>query len=310
MPRRPRGIEGPSDVDTAASVGAAEQGFDENALRAFFMSQPGFLAFKPNPRMGGGFAKFETPTLAGQAISAAQQRGIPMEFAKSSMNVAGSQPPLPTYPAAYPPAAAQQPVPPPSSAKRPRAAEPLGGVDTVASVGATERGIDEAALCGFFAGLPGFVAFRANPRMGGGFAKFQTPALAVQAAALAQQRGIPAEMAKSSMTLSGGAAGHSVAVQPPPPVYQPPPKRPRHHEDPSQVDTVACVGASERGFDESALQSFFVEQKGFITFRPNPRMGGGFAKFESAPLAAEAASRAQERGIPAEMAKTSMSTVN
>lgn len=203
-----------------------------------------------------------------------------------------------------------------------------GQVDTVASVGAAEQGHDEASLLAFFASLEGFVAFRGNPRMGGGFAKFESAALANQAVAAAHQHGIPADIAKSSMTAMPGGSALSmpyggrqppgpplvataaVPGQPPPPAYPPPAKRPRTFENPGQVDTVAVVGAAERGLDELALQAFFLEQPGFLTFKANPRMGGGFAKFESPALAAQCAAKAQEQQIPMEIAKTSMSSVN
>merc|ERR1719323_1329467 len=98
-------------------------------------------------------------------------------------------------------------------------------------------------------------------------------------------------------------------VQPPPPTY-PPPKRPRLGDNPSQVDTVAIVGAAEQGFDQASLQDFFSQLPGFIAFKANSRMGGGFVKFESPTLAAQAMATAYEQGIPADMAKSNMSSVN
>merc|ERR1712062_700110 len=118
-------------------------------------------------------------------------------------------------------------------------------VDTVACVGAAERGFDEATLHAFFMGLTGFVTFKANPRMGGGFAKFETASQAVQAIVAAKQQGIPAEMAKSSMgAASKSSMGAAPVVaperQPLPPEQHPPLKRHRTTENPGQVDTVAC----------------------------------------------------------------------
>lgn len=302
--KRPRMPEHPGEVDTVASVGAAEAGFDEAALHGFFASLPGFVIFKANPRMGGGFSKFETPELAVQAINAAQENGIPAEMAKSSMNVggAGGQPPPPVV------------APPPGhghGTKRPRMAENPNQVDTVASVGAAEQGIDEASLHDYFAGLHGFIMFKPNPRMGGGFAKFDSPASASEAVVCAQQQGVPAELAKSSMSTGGqGPVAAPPPRQLPPPSYAPPAKRPRAAENPGQVDTVAVVGAAERGFDELSLQSFFMDQPGFLAFKANPRMGGGFAKFESPDLASQCAAKGKENGMPMDIAKSSMSSVN
>eukprot|EP00408_Alexandrium_pacificum_P025415 CAMPEP_0171186346 /NCGR_PEP_ID=MMETSP0790-20130122/16765_1 /TAXON_ID=2925 /ORGANISM="Alexandrium catenella, Strain OF101" /LENGTH=407 /DNA_ID=CAMNT_0011651387 /DNA_START=40 /DNA_END=1264 /DNA_ORIENTATION=- len=270
--RRPRSQENPGEVDTVACVGAREQGM---------------------------------------TIAAAVQQGVPAEMAKSSMNGpyggaggAPAQPPPPSIP------------PPPGhghGTKRPRMGENPNQVDTVASVGAAEQGIDEAGLQDFFSQIPGFVMFKANPRMGGGFAKFESPAHASEAVAIAQQQGVPCDIAKSSMSGPGGYSAAPVASyhqQPPPPSYAPPAKRHRAAENPGEVDTVAVVGAAEQGVDELALQSFFMEQPGFVAFKANPRMGGGFAKFESPELASQCVGVAQENGVPAEIAKSSMAWVN
>ncbi|CAE8645933.1 unnamed protein product [Polarella glacialis] len=82
-----------------------------------------------------------------------------------------------------------------------------------------------------------------------------------------------------------------------------PSKRLRYSEDPSNVDTVASVGAAEAGVDQDNLQAFYESQPGFVVFKANPRMGGGFAKFSSAHMAAQAVGAAEAEGIPAAMAK-------
>lgn len=213
--KRPRMYEDPSQVDTVASVGAAEQGFDEDTLRAFFEACPGFLDFKPNPRSGGGFAKFASHALAAQVIEMARNEGIPCDMAKSSMGATGAA----GHYAAPPPAesgygggngwggghrAATYIAPAPSDggAKRPRIPEDSGQVDTVASVGAVEAGYDEQGLHLFFQAQEGFVAFKGNPRMGGGFAKFASHALAVQAMQVSKDSGVPAAIARSSMSVT------------------------------------------------------------------------------------------------------------
>mmetsp|Transcript_71673 Transcript_71673/g.171172 ORF Transcript_71673/g.171172 Transcript_71673/m.171172 type:complete len:253 (+) Transcript_71673:53-811(+) len=83
--KRPRTALSPDSVDTVACVGAADAGVDQESLQNFFAVQPGFVAFKANPRMGGGFAKFETPERAREAIQAAQVEGIPAAVARTSM---------------------------------------------------------------------------------------------------------------------------------------------------------------------------------------------------------------------------------
>mmetsp|Transcript_105891 Transcript_105891/g.210482 ORF Transcript_105891/g.210482 Transcript_105891/m.210482 type:complete len:440 (-) Transcript_105891:92-1411(-) len=302
--KRPRVQEDPSEVDTVASVGASEKGIDEESLRTFFSTLPGFVTFKPNPRMGGGFAKFESAACAFKAIELALEQSIPAEIAKSSMGSHIAQSTLQAFqPPMYQPTTPQQPPlwrGPGTSigVKRQRESDELEDVDTVASVGAAEKGISEASLRAIFATMPGFLAFKPNPRMGGGFAKFESAMMAVDAAANARAQGVPAEMARSSMVTTG------VVDQQPAPVVT---FYAKQQTDPArEVDTVACVGAAERGFDEAMLRGFFSERPGFVTFKANPRMGGGFAKFETPHLAVEAIAAAQERGIPADMARTSM----
>jgi len=231
--KRPRIYEDPNQIDTVASVGAMEAGFDENTLRGIFESFPGFMHFKANPRMGGAFVKFASPAHAVQALQYAKDDGVPCEMAKSSMSVPGESRP-PQAPAAaqqiYPPAqrittighVPQQPIPPAGlgvplggggggcggggggggggGLKRPRIPEDPNQVDTVASVGAAEAGFDESALHSFYSSLPGFVAFKGNPRMGGGFAKFSCASEAHAAVARAKESGIPADIARSSMS--------------------------------------------------------------------------------------------------------------
>merc|ERR1711862_1022026 len=85
-------------------------------------------------------------------------------------------------------------------------------------------------------------------------------------------------------------------------------KRPRIPEDRSQVDTVASIGARDKGYDEQSLDLFFQTLPGFVIFKGNSKMGGGFAKFASAELAAAAVQLAKEQGVPADIAKSSMSS--
>jgi len=337
--KRPRMYEDPYAIDTVAIVGAADRGFSEVMIEQFFGQMPGLLAFKPNPRMGGGFAKFSAPTFAVEAVNAAVPEGIPAEIAKSSMSSAGGSPaapqqPMPAAAHHYPGAhyssgmAVPTPVDPWAAAqqeaiggpKRPRIPEDPGGVDTVAIIGAEDRGFPVVAVEAFFSAIPGFVAFKPNPRMGGGFAKFASSALALEAIAVAIPEGIPVELAKSSMG-TGGAGG-----QPPPQQYVAhsgfenhatphapaggAPRRPRIPENPGCVDTVAMVGALDRGFDEETLRAFMAGCPGFVVFKANPRMGGGFAKFDSPQAASEAVAVAMAEGVPAAIAKSSMSNLS
>lgn len=319
---------------------------------------PGFVTSnlsttKGNPTL---FVLFDQPMNAQYAIELLNgqmydrtAQGEPMRAQMSRSQMRSSANPAPVArPVAYGPpskggwgggAPPGQPPPPPgppptqrsypvniaveggAGTKRPRIPEDPTQVDTVASVGAKEAGFDEHTLRSFYQQLPGFVDFKGNPRMGGGFAKFESVDFAIQAIEFANAEGIPAEMAKSSMGSSASAApapaprpgpawgsgggswgyGSQQASAAPPPA-----KRPRIPEDPSQVDTVASVGAKEKGFDEGRLHEFFQQCHGFVAFKANPRMGGGFAKFESSAAAVDAVSVAQTHGVPAEIAKSSM----
>lgn len=303
---------------------------------------PGFVHAKVDARKGKTlFVRFDTPHSAHNAIAALNSQvfdrlcpGESMRVLLAKSNMKTDKPPsrtpstdiqhsVTTYPiSSYPVGNNATNLGMPSAnatagtGKRPRSQGDSAEVDTVASVGAAERGFDEATLHAFFMGLPGFVVFKANPRMGGGFAKFDTASDAVQAIVAAKQQGIPADMAKSNMSFSPAAPLVAPerqplpSRQPMPTEHHPPLKRHRAMENLGHVDTVACVGAAERGFDEASLRCFFVDLPGFLHFKANPRMGGGFAKFETPVLATQAIMKAQDHGIPADIAKSSMSSNN
>jgi len=205
---------------------------------------------------------------------------------------------------------------------------------------ASPRELDN--LCRF---MPGFVTSNVSTAKGYAtlFVLFDHPRNAAGAIDLLNgqmydrsQPGEPmrATMARSNMRSSTPSApahhaargwgGGAPPGQPPPPASPPPQfypvnvavdtgggtKRPRIPEDPSRVDTVASVGAKEAGFDEATLRAFYQQMPGFVEFKSNPRMGGGFAKFASADLALQAVDMARSEGIPAEMAKSSMGATN
>mmetsp|Transcript_24679 Transcript_24679/g.37509 ORF Transcript_24679/g.37509 Transcript_24679/m.37509 type:complete len:334 (+) Transcript_24679:99-1100(+) len=297
---------------------------------------PGFVQSNVSTTKGMTlFALFDTPDNATYAISMLDGNvfdrispGEPMkvQMARNNMRTTVSQqappvgrtwgpdvrqPPPPTTPHPY---GYDTGAP---AAKRPRVVDPT--VDTVASIGANEAGYDENALRAFFEAQPGYLEFKGNPRVGGGFAKFSSPQLAVQAMQTARNEGLPCDMAKSSMGAPAGAAAgagltprtvapyRALAAAPPAAGDAWGTKRPRIPEDPNQVDTIACVGARDAGFEESALHTYLSQLPGFMVFKPNPRMGGGFAKFSSAAAAVQAVQMAQEQGVPAAMAKSSMS---
>lgn len=245
-----------------------------------------------------------------------------------------NQPPPPTTPP--PPGHPGTGIAAPNGAKRPRIWEDPGQVDTVASVGAAEAGWAEDALRAWFEACPGFIDFKPNPRMSGGFAKFSSPQHAMDVVQSASEEGIPAEMAKSSMSTTSNAGGAPIVPVrkstayvddgwqgswgPPsaggayrnggaatPTSAAPAPKRPRIPEDPNQVDTVASIGAADAGWDESSLRLLFESLEGFIAFKGNSRIGGGFAKFASHTFANVAVQSAKEQGVPCEIARSSMS---
>lgn len=203
---------------------------------------------------------------------------------------------------------------------RPRTVEDPNQVDTVACVGADSSGWDEGSLRAFFEACPGFTDFKANNRLGGGFAKFASPQHAQQAVQAAGGQGIPAEMARNSMSIGGqppagmvagpvSLGGNTMALggMAMPFSAGMGAKRPRSScEDPNQVDTVVSQGADTQGLDESSLRLVFESFEGFVAFRGNSKIGGGFAKFASPPLASNAAQMAKGMGIPCEIARNSM----
>lgn len=212
--KRHRGSEDPLAIDTLVLLGQLEKGFTEHQLEDFFAQVPGFVAFKANSRVGGGFVKFSSPALAHEALETAAQAGIEAQMARSSMNTpgygghgGGAVPPPATMdepaewtqppPPAYPPAPAWNGgIAPP---KRARGGEPSGSVDTLVLLGQLEKGFTDTQLEDFFTTVPGFLAYKSNARVGGGFVKFASPQLAVEAIEIAASSGIEAQMARSSM---------------------------------------------------------------------------------------------------------------
>lgn len=231
--KRQRTAEDAGSVDTIAIFGALEKGFTEYQLEEYFSQLPGFICFKGNARNGGGFVKFASPHLAQDAIEAAVESGLECRMARTSMSSPGGEQGA-DYGQAY-----QAPVyeaPPKgkgkssynggqfdhaaahhndsgskgggggksgkggakagSGAKRSGGAD---GVDTLILQGVTEKGWTTASLTDLFQKVSGYVLFKANPRVGGGFVKFTDPESARDAIAVAQDAGIDAQMARSSM---------------------------------------------------------------------------------------------------------------
>merc|ERR1712216_420565 len=73
------------------------------------------------------------------------------------------------------------------------------GIDTLAVLGAVEKGYTEAQLEDYFTQLPGFVAFKASNKVGGGFVKFISPDAASDALAVVSTSGLEVQWARSSM---------------------------------------------------------------------------------------------------------------
>jgi len=292
-----------------------------NAQSALFlMNGQSFDRMQPGEPLRAQMAKSNMRSSGGAAPAA--QYGTARAWAGAGNIVPSGQPPPPEGP--HPNWDNMHAEVAPFGGKRPRIAEDPSGVDTVAAVGAADAGFDETRLRTIFESMPGYCEFKGNPRMGGGFAKFASAAHAVQAIDMCRMEGVPCEMAKSSMGAKGGGDGGKGGggyIVPAPgglswgasPSAGAPKgggkdgKRPRIPEDPNQVDTVASMGAENAGFDADSLHAFYQQLPGFVAFKPNPRMGGGFAKFASAEHAVAAVNVAQEQGVPAEIARSSMS---
>mmetsp|Transcript_61003 Transcript_61003/g.106250 ORF Transcript_61003/g.106250 Transcript_61003/m.106250 type:complete len:177 (+) Transcript_61003:160-690(+) len=169
----------------------------------------------------------------------------------------------------------------------------------------------------FFAQIPGFVAFKGNRRVGGGFAKFASAAHAVEAIEVAAQSGIEAQIAKSSMNSFNGAnyaeEMNNFEQQQ---RYEPPPRyetyersrydSPRGGGGGHGVDTLILQGVTEKGWTTDSLRDFFSDVRGYIAFKANPRVGGGFVKFASHDDAMDAIEVAAKKGIEAQLARNSM----
>lgn len=220
--KRQRIEEDPGSVDTVAIFGATDQGFTQHQLSAYFGELPGFICFKSNAKVGGGFVKFASPSLAEAAIQTAGLSGLAARMAKTSMSsTSGDQ--GADFGQAYQPPAYE---PPPQGRSRYNAQEPTfhkgalpggkgstggkGGkrsvgsegasVDTLILQGVTDKGWTPATLTDVFQNVPGYVRFKENPRVNGGFVKFTDPQAAMDAIVVAQNAGIDAQIARSSMT--------------------------------------------------------------------------------------------------------------
>eukprot|EP00929_Paragymnodinium_shiwhaense_P006999 TRINITY_DN110956_c0_g1_i1.p1 TRINITY_DN110956_c0_g1~~TRINITY_DN110956_c0_g1_i1.p1 ORF type:complete len:534 (+),score=157.47 TRINITY_DN110956_c0_g1_i1:144-1745(+) len=76
------------------------------------------------------------------------------------------------------------------------------------------------------------------------------------------------------------------------------------NEDPDKVDTIAVFG--EGRFSTADLESFFSDLPGFVFWRSEAKMLGGFVKFKSNQFAQEARKTAEARGLKTKMAFSSM----
>eukprot|EP00929_Paragymnodinium_shiwhaense_P123661 TRINITY_DN9778_c0_g1_i2.p1 TRINITY_DN9778_c0_g1~~TRINITY_DN9778_c0_g1_i2.p1 ORF type:complete len:365 (+),score=111.13 TRINITY_DN9778_c0_g1_i2:93-1187(+) len=194
-----------------------------------------------------------------------------------------------------------------------------GGVDTLAIIGAFEKGITEGELESFFAQLPGFLAYKVNNKLSGAFVKFESVQLAVDALNESQRAGIEAQFARSSMNFGmskqpavvgygakgGGAAWAPSRVS----AYAGPPPAKRARPDlGSGVDTIVVQGIADKGYNVRDVEDFFRQVPGFLAWKNNQKIGGGFIKFESPDMAQNAISAAAEAGFEAKLARSSMNS--
>lgn len=221
--------------------------------------------------------------------------------------------------------AQEQHYAPEMSGKRGRE-DQAGHIDTLVLLGVLEKGYTEQQLEEFYASMPGFIAFKSNARVGGGFVKFASPAFALQAIDHSLAQKIEAQLARSNMNVGGmvatagapsyGSGGFPGGI-PPPPVGMPPssmggrggappPKRARETQAPGTVDTLVLHGVTEKGFTDQQIEEFFMQVPGFVAYRANARVGGGFVKFGSPQLAKEAIDIAASSGIEAQIARSNM----
>jgi len=329
----------------------------ENTLRFF----PGYEGMKISGSKGGGkgggamFVRFDYADNASAAMKVLNNQPFDLQYpaevmraemARSDMKSpispvprqAASQvypvyqpppprhapPPISAYQPAYslPMVAAKYGQGPPR--KRPRGEE--GGIDTLAVLGATEKGYSERAVEDFFLMLPGYICFKASKKVGGGFVKFQSHELAREALQVAVESGLEGQMAKTSMSSPDVAKDGVEQYE----FRQPAPPRDLHyaggpHSDRSSpmqrgggggggssrkqssgVDTIILQGVLEKGHTFDTLQELFSQIKGFVAFKANPRVGGGFVKFIDALHASDAIEEAQHHGLEAQMARSSM----
>jgi len=325
----------------------------ENTMRFF----PGYEGMKVAGSKGGGkgggamFVKFDYAENAEAATKVLNNVPFDLQYptevmraemARSDMKSPVSPAPRQVHTQAYTAYPAHQPppprhAPPPMSAysvpmvatkytqgqppsKRPRGEE--GGIDTLAVLGATEKGYSETAIEDFFQTQPGFICFKASKKVGGGFVKFQSPELAWEALQVAVESGLEVQMAKSSMSspdVPKDGLEQYEHWQPAPPremhygglqsdrgLHGPRAASSKRNGGASGVDTIILQGALEKGYTFDTLQDLFSQFSGFVAWKANPRVGGGFVKFIDALHASDAIEEARNHGIEAQMARNSM----
>merc|ERR1740130_1533004 len=124
-------------------------------------------------------------------------------------------------------------------------------------------------------------------------AGFQMPSLQ----AMQAMQPVPAQAAYLGVPAAYGAAAMA---------GMPSAKRPRVEESAHQIDTLAIFGATEKGFTEGQLEEYFKQIDGYITFKSNSRVGGGFVKFASHLHATAALEVCKQTGLEAQMSRSSM----
>lgn len=269
------------------------------------------------------FVKFETDELAAAAIEAvsgrafdvdAPQQVLRAEFARRNMEVKQHEAPLRTAPPQWDHAAPRTFAPPGRGDDWGGRGAPAELV-TITVVKITSKGHDPDALMRFFQNRRGFVKAQMNDRIDSMFVKFKSGYDAEQAIQEAHAERIVAEWARRNLDDEPGERPAIRLERPPgPPVgfgenagygYGNASTRGRIIEG-EELVTVVVLGMRDKGLKQEDMQNFFSMCVGFVKFQMNDRIGGCFAKFDSASNAEIALQEANARELGAEWARRNL----
>jgi len=259
----------------------------EEGITMFFEALSGFQAVKFNHKANGSFVKFVDHDSAWQALTAAREVGLTIDFARRNLTEEDMETVL------------VQPVqvPLPQTFSSPLVSGSPLDVSTLA-VKIESRSQEDIAA--FFEVLPGYQSLRYNRKSNGCFVKFDDPEQAWHALNIASGSGFTLDFAKRDLNsddLSVVDMKSEIRPVPAPAVARQP------LVTQVQSNTLAC---KIDPLGEVAINTFFERCAGFQVLRYNYRSGGCFVKFVDHTRAKQALVAARSAGFVLDFARRNL----